>query len=82
MGAAGRGVAVLYLDFTSVEQPRIFCALKGLIRCISSFSNSDVDLTTYFVAAGRERNEGGPSARLSFFLLSLTESGLGNGIIE
>ena len=44
--AASRGVAIWNLDFTSAELPRIFRALKGLIRCISSFSNSYVDLPT------------------------------------
>ena len=56
---SGSLVAVLYLDLIVIELPRIVCALNGLIRCISSLSNSAVDLTL-----GREevldRNEGGP----------------------
>ena len=54
-------VAALNRDLTSHELPRIFCALKGLMRFISSNSSSAVDFI-WRGGAVRDKKEGGPEA--------------------
>ena len=73
----GRKRLVLNLDFTSVELPGILCALNGLMRSISSASNSAVDFTVR-AGAALDRNEGGPAAVafVPFFLTFFAGLGL------
>ena len=77
LGVGGREHLVLNLDFTSVELPRILCALKGLVLPIISTSSSAVDFTVW-TGEVLERNEGGLAANafVSFFWFCFADLGL------
>ena len=79
-GLGPRFVAVLYRLGTDVE-PQIFFALKGLIRLISSSSNSAVDFTVLRAAGGRVKRDGGPVACF-FILLAGLEVAAGGRAME